>query len=431
MDAIKYRIKVLNWVVLLVVYVILLLIVRFMYEFLDFMPRTSVITVLSISAALVFLGLYLANSASKNAIKIIDNYSGKLAALLETTRFIHEILYTDELLENIMDVSMKTTGARAGSVLIAEDDSLVFRLVKGNGARPLSGMSIPKTQGIVGWVVKEGLPLRVEDAVKDARYHPQEGKAAGHEARSMLCVPLRLRTGPIGAVELIKDVVEPFTVEDEEVLSYFADQAAIAFERAGFYEDKKNFEIHITNMLVDAMDNAILEKRGHLKRTAKYALIMARALGMSEDDSKRLYRAAMLHDIGFLKMRVAEISTAEEYRKHAEIGFEMLRPINFYADIAPIIYHHHERFDGSGYPSGLEGRRIPIEARIIAIIEAFDAMASAASYKGTGRMLNGDVPCPQGFDYAVKELKAGAGTQFDPELAEVFLANISQDLVED
>jgi putative nucleotidyltransferase with HDIG domain len=431
MDAIKYRIRVLNWVVLLVVYVILLLIVKFMYEFLDFMPRNSVITVLSISAGLVFMGLYLANSASKKAISIIDDYSSKLGALLETTKSIHEIRYTDELLETIMDISMRTTGARAGSLLTAEDDSLVFRLVKGGRARLQGGVSIPKTEGIVGWVVREGLSLRVDDAAGDARFHPEEGKATGYEARSMLCVPLRLRTGPVGAVELIKDVVEPFTVEDEELLLYFADQAAIAFERTGFYEDKKNFEIHITNMLVDAMDNAILEKRGHLKRTAKYALIMARAMGLSEDDSKRLYRAAMLHDIGFLKMRVAEISTVEQYRKHPEIGFEMLSPINFYADIAPIILRHHERFDGRGYPSGLKGRQIPLESRIIGIIEAFDAMASAASYKGTGKMLNEDVPCPQGFEYAVKELREGSGRQFDPELTEVFLANISEDVVED
>jgi HD-GYP domain-containing protein (c-di-GMP phosphodiesterase class II) len=94
----------------------------------------------------------------------------------------------------------------------------------------------------------------------------------------------------------------------------------------------------------------------------------------------------------------------------------MIRPINFHADITPFILHHHERYDGVGYPAHLSGEAIPLESRIITIAEAFDAMISKTSYK-----------IPMDFDSAIKELKRNAGTQFDPQLVEVFVNTISRE----
>ena len=92
----------------------------------------------------------------------------------------------------------------------------------------------------------------------------------------------------------------------------------------------------------------------------------------------------------------------------------MIKPINFYADIAPIILHHHERYDGYGYPSHLKGDEIPLGARIVCIAEAFDAMTSTRSYK-----------IPISFEDALEELRKNAGTQFDPDLVKLFIENIS------
>jgi HD-GYP domain-containing protein (c-di-GMP phosphodiesterase class II) len=98
------------------------------------------------------------------------------------------------------------------------------------------------------------------------------------------------------------------------------------------------------------------------------------------------------------------------------IGYEMIRPINFYADITPLILHHHERYDGTGYPAKLQGEAIPLEARIIAIAEAFDAMTSGSYYK-----------VPVKLNEAVTELKENSGTQFDASLVEAFIKNILPD----
>ena len=97
-------------------------------------------------------------------------------------------------------------------------------------------------------------------------------------------------------------------------------------------------------------------------------------------------------------------------RRHAELGDEMLRPIRVWEDIAPLVRHHHEWFDGRGYPDRLAGESIPLESRIIAVAEAFDAMTAEKSYKEA-------IPVEEAID----RIREGSGTQFDPAVVEAFL----------
>lgn len=432
-EAIKHQIKILNLIVMLVVFSLLFLVIRFLYVILNYISPDSIVAILSILAGLVTIGLYLANTASRNAIQKIEEYSDKLSTLLSTTRGIRDILYGDVLLDNIMDSSLKITGADAGSILLAEGDRLAFKVVKGIESTKLSGFSIPKSHGIAGWVTDNSSAVRVNDVKNDNRFDPEVDKVTGYKTRSVLSVPLRLSSGTIGVLELINKKNGDFTYEDEELISYFADQAAISISRAKFYEDQRNFEIHLTeNILLDTIDNQIPEKRGHSKRVAKYSLLMAGAKNMSEDEKRRLYRASLLHDIGFLKMRLMDVLSKDEYKAHCQIAYEMLLPINFYADVALIILYHHERYDGKGYPSGLKGEAIPLESRIIGIAEAFDAMVSRNSYKYIGKLVDEKTdPSTYGFHSAIEELKKNAGTQFDPELVEIFVNNIDESSLEE
>jgi putative nucleotidyltransferase with HDIG domain len=184
---------------------------------------------------------------------------------------------------------------------------------------------------------------------------------------------------------------------------------------AHFYEDQKNLEIHLTGILLDAIDNTFPEKRGHSVRVAKYALSIARAVNMPEEEQKELYRACLLHDIGFLKLNPKDILSMDKYKLHPQLAYEILRVIDFYADIAPIVLQHHERYDGQGYPSRLKGEDIQLESRILAIAEAFDAMVSKDSYKSF----------TYDFETAIEKLIDNAGTQFDPQLVGMFVKNIS------
>jgi len=159
------------------------------------------------------------------------------------------------------------------------------------------------------------------------------------------------------------------------------------------------------------------EKQGHPKRVAQYANSIARALNMPEERKRRLYFASLLHDIGFLKISTEKSMEKEAYTMHPVMGYEMLKPINFYKDIAPYVLHHHERYDGKGYPGKLKGNEIPLESRILAIAETFDSMASRISYRGS-----------VDFDAAIHELLKNKGGQFDPELVDLFVRDIKQPL---
>lgn len=414
---IKKKIRLLNAVAGFIVITLLAVILRYLYkpftEVTDFLPEVSVTLIVYIVVGLTLLGFYLWRLVSKQIISSIERYRNKLDRILNFTRDLREEIYGDILLDKIMDSSLSITQSDAGSIMIIEDNNLVFKIVKGEKSVELLGTSIPKGQGIAGWVAKNGKPLSITDAEADKRFNPDVDSMTGYQTRSVLCIPLMMKTGIIGVIELLNKKEGFYGQKDVELISYLADQAAISIARARFFEDQKNYEIHLTDMLLDSMDFYIPEKAGHSKRVARYSSIIARATNMSEAKQKKLYFASLLHDIGFLKIRAEEYYNEDVYKKHPVIGYEMIRPITFYADIAPIVLYHHERYDGSGYPKGLKGEKIPLETRIISIAEAFDVMVSKTSYK-----------VPMTVETALEELKKHAGTQFDPKLVQVFVEHI-------
>lgn len=165
--------------------------------------------------------------------------------------------------------------------------------------------------------------------------------------------------------------------------------------------------------LVQAVDIKDTYTRGHSERVGHASVLIAQELGMEKERVEVLRFAGILHDVGKLGVPTRVLRkdgplTPEERRVielHPEYGHEIVRGIGFLGEARAAILHHHERLDGSGYPYGLSGRRIPEFARVVAVADAFDAMTSTRSYR-PGR------PVP----VAVEELKRCAGTQFDPQM---------------
>ena len=170
--------------------------------------------------------------------------------------------------------------------------------------------------------------------------------------------------------------------------------------------------------LGDALDLKDSETEGHSKRVTAYTIALARAMGISPVDIKIIARGAFLHDIGKMAIpdeilrKPGKLTREEEQimQDHCTRGYHILRKIPFLSEAAAIVYTHQEHFDGNGYPSRLRGNEIPIGARIFAVADAMDAITSDRPYRKA-----------KSFDEARQEILRCSGTQFDPNVVEVFL----------
>lgn len=173
--------------------------------------------------------------------------------------------------------------------------------------------------------------------------------------------------------------------------------------------------------LLNAIDANDPVTGAHVRRVARYALVLSEAAGLDESECREVERVALFHDVGkihealFDILHDADKLTPEErtaVMTHPERGCEVLEPLDaFYPELCDGVIAHHERWDGTGYPHGLRGKAIPITARIVSIADAFDAITASRRHHD-----------PLSMDEATAKIRAGRGTQFDPDLADLFLA---------
>ena len=154
--------------------------------------------------------------------------------------------------------------------------------------------------------------------------------------------------------------------EKVDALSTLAALASVSLRNSDLRDAQRNFFSHMTDLVVTALDAHLLHQNGHGNRVAQYANRVGRELDLDDRCLQRLHFSALLHDIGMLKIERALLDNAKACEKHPQIGARMLERIRLWEDVAPIVLHHHEWFDGTGYPEQLKGNAIPLESRIIA-----------------------------------------------------------------
>lgn len=181
-------------------------------------------------------------------------------------------------------------------------------------------------------------------------------------------------------------------------------------------------------MLALAVEAKDAYTEGHLRRLSRYSEQLAMAAALPQERLKAIRFGGLLHDIGKISvddaiLRKPGALTSEEYeqiKQHPEYGARIVAPMRFAGEVAPIIRHHHERWDGAGYPDGLRGEDIPVGARIVAIVDAYDAMMTDRPYRKA-----------LGLDETLRRLREGRGREWDPQLLDLFLGLVEGGRLED
>lgn len=174
----------------------------------------------------------------------------------------------------------------------------------------------------------------------------------------------------------------------------------------------------LVRALLRTLDLSAPGERAHAERVSVYSLAIGDVLGLSDGELETLRYAALLHDVGKAKLdqellnKVGSLSDREvkEFRLHAELSVRLVETIEFLEPAIPLIKHHHERWNGSGYPDGLKQSQIPLGARVIGLSEAFDVMTMGASWRTKETVLA-----------AREELRRGSQIEWDPQVVEAFL----------
>ncbi|TMF57961.1 MAG: HD-GYP domain-containing protein [Chloroflexi bacterium] len=193
---------------------------------------------------------------------------------------------------------------------------------------------------------------------------------------------------------------------------------------------RRDLEAKLMTEVNMALANAIEAKdsytRGHSERLAKLAGACAERMGLSRDEVSAVRLGAILHDVGKIGipdriLRQSMALTEDEMawmRRHPQIGADIIGPVEGLHHVAPLIRHHHEKWDGTGYPSGLKSEEIPLGSRIISVADAFEAMVADRIYRPS-----------LGLNKALDELRTGRGSHFDPKVVDAFLDLIATDTV--
>ncbi|MFH1281125.1 MAG: HD domain-containing phosphohydrolase [Candidatus Omnitrophota bacterium] len=216
---------------------------------------------------------------------------------------------------------------------------------------------------------------------------------------------------------------QPFDLLDQEMLMTMAEQAVIGIKNMQLYEEQQRIVLGSIKSLVTFLNTQVSREYTHSPHFSKLVCALGAEVHLNEKQLESLKYASLLHDAGKADIPLAILTkttklTEQEYniiKNHPVKGAQILRPLQVLRPVIPIIMYHHERYNGTGYPSKLKGGQIPLGARIMSVADAFEAMVYGRPYR-------------QRIDIAsaIKEVKKKSGTQFDPKIVEAFLKVIKK-----
>ena len=344
----------------------------------------------------------------------------QFTTLSDLNALLNSSLDQEEVREMAMEAATKLMNCEVGSLLLLDNDSneLYFEVALGEKGEEVKRIRLNVGEGIGGWVAMHGKPLLIPDVSKDPRHFTKADEKSDFITRDILCVPLKIKDKIIGVLEAVNKLDgEVFDEKDLELFQLLANQVAIAIDNARLYEELQETFLQTAEALTDAIEKRDPYTGGHTKRVVRYSTAIAKYLNIPPSEKECLKISAILHDVG--KIGIEDVilrkrsklneNESNEMKKHPILGHEILEKVTRLRDVIPGMRYHHERLDGKGYPDGIDGSKIPLIAKIIAVADAFDAMTTDRPYRKALDNNN-----------AIKELKRCSGRQFDKEVVNGF-----------
>jgi len=348
----------------------------------------------------------------------------ELTALYELSRQLADTTSFDTIADIVLRYAVQTIHVTFARLLLLQDGAFVVHAV--HPIRDLDqnltiGQRLPTAASLFcQFALDQNEPTVIGH--DDPRLNPVERDSLFlHLAETICLVPLRTGKTNLGLLVLGEERGkdrEPFTADKVRLAHSIGDQAASALHRAQLFGELENAYLQTVLALANAVDAKDSDTNVHSQRLAEQALAIGKALGLSPRELEDLHYGAILHDIGKIGVPDAILKKPgplnnpewERMYQHPIIGAQILEPLPRLAGAAAIVRHHHERYDGTGYPDGLAGDAIPIGARILTVVDSFGAIIDKRIYKEG-----------HSVEFAAQELRRCAGTQFDPQIVELFL----------
>ena len=346
----------------------------------------------------------------------VQEIQRRLLAVYAANEAIASARELGRVFETVLNQVFRLLNASNGVILLKKPEENALYPAYEQSAEPGSGVSYSHT--IVERAFRQAEAVITNNAFDDSRFRAGVSIIA-HNIRSAICVPLLHQSECLGVIYVDSHGRQnAFTESDLQLLVALAGPAATAIKNAQYFELLQQAYEDTLVVLANAIELRDHYTVGHTWRVTHFAMAIARELGWDEEKIKEVRMGGVMHDVGKIAVDNAILSkpgplTEEEFAKmkvHPERGADLLRDVKVLQPLIPYCLYHHERWDGKGYPFGLKGEEIPIEGRLIAVADTFDAMTSTRPYR------KGLPP-----EVAFKEIIKGRGIQFDPDIVDALM----------
>lgn len=328
----------------------------------------------------------------------------------------------EELIACIMSMTHCALDGAAASLLILEDakPELFFQFSDALAGEQFKQLCVERQSSIADWIIKNGKPVMINDPEKAHRYYRLVDRATGFKTQAILGAPIIIEGEVIGVIEVLNKLDgTQFSHKDLRTLSNLAKTSAMSIMHSRMNVNLINSYKSTVKALVTLADAKETSGGGHSRRVTEYCLLGATELSFSREQKHTMEYAGLLHDIGKLSIPDSILNKVdpltdkewEKIKKHPLVGYNLLKDIPFLKDASKLILCHHERFDGKGYPRGVQSGVMPLAGRLIAVADAFDNMTSDHPYRKA-----------MGFKQAFAELHRNSGSQFCPVAVKAFNA---------